>query len=205
MAPLGARRGGGSRRGEARQGHQRVRLGEANAMEGSPSRNVDGKEKLDGGGADFDEFGGGAAEYGELAARASREACGRGQKLFKGAGEPRFACGSETERRRGCPVRFGREVEGGSDGWGPPVSGWRWEQGCGRCCSAAAGLAREMGHVAHSGKRGDGRGAGAGPGRCPFFFLFQKQIASPIFFLVSKQKPSATKHKINQAKTNAAA
>jgi hypothetical protein len=40
----------------------------------------------------------------------------------------------------------------------------------------------------------------------PFlFFLFQKQIGSPIFFLVSKQKPSATKHKINQAKTNAAA
>jgi hypothetical protein len=32
----------------------------------SPSRNVGGKEKLDGGGADFDEFGGGAAEYGEL-------------------------------------------------------------------------------------------------------------------------------------------
>jgi len=31
----------------------------------SPSRNVDGKEKLDGGGADFDEFGGGAAEFGE--------------------------------------------------------------------------------------------------------------------------------------------
>ncbi|KAG0514046.1 hypothetical protein BDA96_10G155900 [Sorghum bicolor] len=61
----GARRGGGPRRERARQGHQRVRLGEANAMGVSPSRNVDGKEKLDGGGADFDEFGGGAVEFGE--------------------------------------------------------------------------------------------------------------------------------------------
>jgi len=60
----GARRGGGSQREKARQGQQRVRLGEANAMRGSPSRNVDDKEKLDGGGADFDEFGGGAAEFG---------------------------------------------------------------------------------------------------------------------------------------------
>jgi hypothetical protein len=52
------------RRKKARQGHQRVRLGEANAMGGSPSRNVDDKEKLDGSGTDFDEFGGGAAEFG---------------------------------------------------------------------------------------------------------------------------------------------
>ena len=50
LAPLGARRGGGSRREKAGQGHQRVWRGEANAMEGSPPRNDDGKEKPDGGG-----------------------------------------------------------------------------------------------------------------------------------------------------------
>ena len=61
LAPPGARRGGGSGRGEASQGHRRGRHDEANAMTASPPRNDDGKEKLDGGGADFDENGGGAA------------------------------------------------------------------------------------------------------------------------------------------------
>jgi len=61
LAPLGARHGGGSWRGEASQGHQRVWLDETSALEGSLPRNDDGKEKLDGGGADFDENGGGAA------------------------------------------------------------------------------------------------------------------------------------------------
>ena len=61
LAPPGARRGGDSGRGEASQGHRRGRHDEANAMTASPPRNDDGKEKLDGGGEDFDENGGGAA------------------------------------------------------------------------------------------------------------------------------------------------
>ena len=54
MAPLGAPGGGATGLGWPSRGHGRARLGETSTMEASPSRNVDGKEKLDGGGADFE-------------------------------------------------------------------------------------------------------------------------------------------------------
>ena len=117
----------------------------------------------------------------------------RGLRLFIARGEPRGARGSETEwRRGGCsrPIR----TELGDDRWVPPAgpTGQR-ASGLLRCASwAAAGPRFEAG----LGRRG-GR-----PRRAlPLLFFKKQNTVSSIFFLVSKQKPSATKHKINQAKT----
>ena len=142
QAPAGGapRRGGDSRREKARQGHQRVRLGEANAMEGSPSRNVDGKEKLDDGGdADFDEFGGGAAEFGELAARASRDACGEGRSYLK----VRASLGLRTARK----PRGGAAAPSVSDGrLGAALTGGAHPSaGGGRSRAAGAAALRLLG------------------------------------------------------------
>ena len=48
----GARRCGDAGHEKARQGHGRARLDATSAMAGLPPRNDEGKEKLDGGGAD---------------------------------------------------------------------------------------------------------------------------------------------------------
>ena len=103
-----------------------------------------------------------------------RDACGRGLRLFIARGEPRFACGSESEvAARRSPVRIGREVEDAPQWVGPTCvpTGQRLRAAEGergalrRCCAswAAAGPRCE----ARLGRRG-GRPTRA----LPFYFFF---------------------------------
>ena len=73
--PRRARSGGAAGHGGTSEEHGRARLDETSTMQVSPSQNVDGKEKLDDGDADFD---GGAAEIDESGWGSRGVAGGRG-------------------------------------------------------------------------------------------------------------------------------
>jgi len=105
----------------------------------------------------------------------------------------------------GLPIRFGQEVRGGPDGWGPPVGEWRRERGA-RCWVRLGLRAGELGRAAQVAEREReerGRGLGRWAEGKPAqeegvaHFLFQKEIDSPIFVLVSKLK-QAQANKIKQ-------
>ena len=162
----------------ARQGYGCARLGEANAMEVSPSRNVDGKEKLDGDGTDFD---GGAAN---LRLGGSGFALGfwggvraaEGRYLYPEANLGARAC-AETERRRGSrsgrcgpsPIRpeVGATLTGGAHP--SAAAGGRRAGG-----AAAGAVGPQLGRRGERGGRGCWAGERSRPreGACPFSFSF---------------------------------
>ena len=174
---LGAPGGGATVHENAFRGSGRTRLGETNAMEGSPPRVDDGEEKPDGGGANSArwERAGEAEAYLWLEANLAARARGS-----RGGG--------------GCPVRFGREVGGGPDGWGPPVSGSGRQ---GRCWAAAWAEAGRGGGAA----AGLGREAGPERALAPFLFLFFNRF---LLFISCSKTQTKTSKQIKQ-KISAAA
>ena len=105
-----------------------------------------------------------------------RGACGRRHRLFIGASEPRFACGSEA----GVAARpFLKRPELGDDRWVPPVGPTDQRAGAGARsalrllgCALLLGWGRGWAARAAAGPRGRAGGREAGPWHLPFSFLF---------------------------------